>query len=218
MSGYSPPQQNANHPEYMSLFERQLDSLSRRFRLADIINCKSIRDRYEHYAFRLHSSYVTALTARPALGDRGFCVDNQDGEIGRTLSRAHLDTVHTFLDFSAISNMPVRTWWMVHFVLDAALELCSVAQAPDGQLIAGLLPRLLQVLESSGNILSRRHQDGLAVVSKIGRELGRQDGDRSTPRVPPEEVRMEVRDVRGALALGDDMVGNGLVQQGLYGL
>ena len=190
----------------LTQYHLRLDTLTHRFRLADIAACKSIRDRYEYYTFRLHRAFVTALVARAALPDRSLALDAQDGPADRALERAHLDALAAFLDFSSISNLPVRTWWMVHFVLDAAAELCSVAQAPESQLVTTLLPRLSQVMEGGVGVLSRRHQEAVGLVARVGREVGELEGERSVARRPREDVQREVMECRGLLGDGEGHV------------
>lgn len=191
-------------PEAVSAFHSRLDAITRNFRLADLAACKSIRDRYEHYAFRLHVSWVMAMVQRAALPDRLFSPETQDTPSGRRLELVLQDILRAFLDFSAISNLPVRTWWMVHFALDAALELCGIAQAPDGPFASAWLPRLLGILEAGGMpLLAKRHQDAMTYAGRVCMELEQAEGERMAVRVPPDEVRREVAALRDVLGMGD---------------
>ena len=192
------------HPDHLPQFTHHLDAFTRRFRTADIANCKSIRDRYEHYTFRLHVAHVSALVAKPALGERGYTVESQDTTVGRTLENAHTDTLHAFLDFSSISNLPPRTHQLTHFALTSALTLLSVAQSPESVLVSATLPRLLQTLESSMGVLSKRHAEAVGVTGRVVRDLGNMEGDHGMLRVPPEDVRRAVTEALEGLGRGDE--------------
>ena len=209
----SPPRWPASrspriYSETLQQFHQRLDSITHHFPRAQLSECKSIRDRYEHYNFRLHSSYVTATVQRAALPDRCLSRETQDTSAGRALEKTLLDLLRAFLDFSAISNLPVRTWYMVHFALDSALELCAVAQAPDGPFMSGVLPRLLNVLDGGGlQLLSKRHQEAVRVMGPICVEMRQVDGGSGGGggglRGPAEEVRQDFVTVRERLAWGD---------------
>ncbi|KAL9059716.1 MAG: hypothetical protein Q9162_001017 [Coniocarpon cinnabarinum] len=197
---HGPEQQPFLHPDHLPHFEHQLDNLLRRFKLAEIANCKSIRDRYEHYMLRLHASYVSALVARPVLGERGLSIENQDTSAGRSLTNTYATTLQLYLDFAGISALPLRTWSLTHIALSAALALASINPSPDSAVMISSLPRLLQVLDSSGSVLSRRQADAVRVLRRVVGERG-------------IDLSRDLREVESYAGEGDEGYG-----QGLWGL
>ena len=187
-------------PDALQSFHSRLDSIMRNFRLAELSSCKSIRDRYEHYVFRLHYSFVLATVQRTALPERAV-FEPQDYPAARQLEAILQDTLRAFLDFSSISNLPVRTWWMCHLALDAALELCCISPSADGVFLSQLLPRLLQVLEGGGvGLLSKRHQEAVGYCGRVLQELERERGERG---VLHEEAKRDFISMRAGLGGND---------------
>ena len=189
-------------PEALQSFHNAIDAVTRGFRLADLAACKSIRDRYEHHTFRLHVSYAVATVQRAALPERLLSPETQESSAGRRLEMALLDILRSFIDFSAISNLPVRSWWMIYFALEASLELCSCAQAREGPFVTQLLPRFLTVVEAGApGGLGKREQESLAFMGRVLLEW--EKGERGNNCVVPEEARRELLGYKMALGLGD---------------
>ncbi|KAJ2985198.1 hypothetical protein NUW58_g5660 [Xylaria curta] len=87
-------------------------------------DCKSVLDKLQHYATRLHTSFVVSVCCRPAL--RRDCTNLTPSE-QKTLSdkcKANLtETVRMFLAMHQLSFIPTRSWAFTYHGLSSAVLL-----------------------------------------------------------------------------------------------
>lgn len=91
--------------------------------IQDKSKCKTALDRLQHYAIRLHTSFVISVACRPAL--RRDC--QMDPEQKKKLSercKVNLtETVRMFLAMHQLSVIPTRSWAFTYHGLSSALLL-----------------------------------------------------------------------------------------------
>lgn len=109
-------------------------------------SCKTALDRLQHYAIRLHTSFVISVACRPAL--RRDC--ELDPEQKKTLAdrcKNNLtETVRMFLAMHQLSAIPTRSWAFTYHGLSSALLLGILSESKtdpevrqlQGDLIAAL--------------------------------------------------------------------------------
>lgn len=109
-------------------------------------SCKTALDRLQHYAIRLHTSFVISVACRPAL--RRDC--EMDPEQKKSLAdrcKTNLtETVRMFLAMHQLSAIPTRSWAFTYHGLSSALLLGILSESKtdpevrqlQGDLIAAL--------------------------------------------------------------------------------
>ncbi|OJZ82971.1 hypothetical protein ASPFODRAFT_170347 [Aspergillus luchuensis CBS 106.47] len=168
-----------------------IDSLNQRTQphLRDRQECKSLQHNLEHLALRMHMSLAISVLTRPALKRTVM----QDASYDILRSRAKLsliDASRAFLDFQALSAVPLRTWSMVHTVLSSTLLLCIWEETRNDPECRDLQQKVIEVFSAAGSVgtventtsengqwLSERHIRALitlrnAVRTAVEREKG----------------------------------------------
>lgn len=168
-----------------------IDSLNQRTQphLRDRQECKSLQHNLEHLALRMHMSLAISVLTRPALKRTVM----QDASYDILRSRAKLsliDASRAFLDFQALSAVPLRTWSMVHTVLSSTLLLSIWEETRNDPECRDLQQKVIEVFSAAGSVgtventtsengqwLSERHIRALitlrnAVRTAVEREKG----------------------------------------------
>ncbi|CZR43625.1 uncharacterized protein FPRO_07458 [Fusarium proliferatum ET1] len=111
----------------------QLDSLHRKTKpyLQDPDRCKSSLEHLQHLALKMHKSFLVTFLCRPEIRNANRS-SNQSQEVLseqqlRIRGRAEenlFEAIKTFLEFRAVSAVPLRSWSMVHAALSSVLLLC----------------------------------------------------------------------------------------------
>jgi hypothetical protein len=117
-------------------------------------SCKNLQQHLEHLALRMHTSFCMSVLCRPALKSRTDSIDPHTFENLRCRAKASLiDAAKAFLDFQALSVVPLRTWSMVHTVLSSTLLLCIWPETREDPECRDLQQRAIEVFSvfSSGN-------------------------------------------------------------------
>lgn len=172
--------------------------------------CKSAVDRLQHFAIRLHTSFVISVCCRPAL-KRGedSNLDASERKVLAAKCKENLtETVRMFLAMHQLSVIPTRSWAFTYHGLSSAVLLGLLSETKtdpeirqlQGDLISALsataakdqnppqphIPRTDKDIELSGP-LSR----ALAALKNIydhghimGSSLRRDNGTRSGTRTP----------------------------------
>lgn len=191
-----------------------LDQLRASYKEISFTDCKSMRDRYELAAFKLHASYMLSRVlghfrdAKGGLsvGANGNQYNSSTPETtpGAGAQHALVTVIQTFVEFSAISNVPLRTWIMVHYALSAALSLCQYEGSRTGTLLRDVLPKLMPLLgvgTSTDIALSSGHSEAVQLLNRVwkGLQAKFEDEPIEIPELPPH-VRGEAAKVQAALA------------------
>ncbi|BDD61745.1 hypothetical protein MAP00_006772 [Monascus purpureus] len=106
---------------------RSLDNIYGRAQrhLQDRGNCRTLQQHLEHLALRMHFSFAVSVFCRPAIRKSQSVLLNPHGDILRKRAREGLiNASAAFLDFQALSIVPLRTWSMIHTALSSTLLLC----------------------------------------------------------------------------------------------
>ncbi|KAI1500423.1 fungal-specific transcription factor domain-containing protein [Biscogniauxia marginata] len=109
--------------------------------------CKSVIDKLQHYAIRLHTSFVISVCCRPAL--RRDCSTLEDSEKKALADKCKVnltETVRMFLSMHQLSFIPTRSWAFTYHGLSSAVLLgilCETKLDPEirqlqGDLISAL--------------------------------------------------------------------------------
>lgn len=157
-------------------------------------NCRTFHQNLEHLALKMHVSLAISVLCRPAI-KRTLQRDPQyEYEMLRTRAKGSLiNASKAFLDFQALSTVPLRTWSMVHTVLSSTLLLCIWEETRHDQECRDLQQRVIEVFsttETTGNgdvspvddgqWLSERHIRALVTLrNAVGTALDEQDSQGS---------------------------------------
>ncbi|KAL6925322.1 hypothetical protein ACHAPO_008990 [Fusarium lateritium] len=109
-------------------------------------NCKTALDRLQHYAIRLHTSFVISVACRPALRKDSEFEPEQRKTLADRCKDNLTETVRMFLAMHQLSAIPTRSWAFTYHGLSSALLLgilCETKTDPEvrqlqGDLIAAL--------------------------------------------------------------------------------
>ncbi|KAJ6088225.1 hypothetical protein N7486_009486 [Penicillium sp. IBT 16267x] len=179
---------------------RRLDNIGQRSQhyLRNRESCITFQQNLEHLALRMHTSFCVSVLCRPAMKQSQPQPLYPQADLLRTRAKAGLiDASKAFLDFQALSVVPLRSWSMVHTVLSSTLLLCIWEETRHDPECRSLQQRVIDVFpssdsrtaegtpsESDGQWLSARHIRALITLrSALDRE-----GDRSTNQ--PENLGM----------------------------
>ncbi|KAI0180102.1 fungal-specific transcription factor domain-containing protein [Hypoxylon sp. FL1284] len=103
--------------------------------------CKSVVDKLQHYAIRLHTAFVVSVCCRPAL--RRDCTNLGETEKKALADRCKInltETVRMFLSMHQLSFIPTRSWAFTYHGLSSAVLLgilCETKQDPEVRQLQG---------------------------------------------------------------------------------
>lgn len=113
-------------------------------------NCTSLQQNLEHLALKMHSSFCVSVVCRPAMKQSQSQPQHLQTSILRTRAKESLiDASRTFLDFQALSVVPLRSWSMVHTVLSSTLLLCIWEETRNNPECRDVQQRVIDVFASS---------------------------------------------------------------------
>ncbi|KAI5465317.1 fungal-specific transcription factor domain-containing protein [Mariannaea sp. PMI_226] len=109
-------------------------------------SCKTALDRLQHYAIRLHTSFVISVACRPALRRDCDIEPEQKKELADRCKTNLTETVRMFLAMHQLSAIPTRSWAFTYHGLSSALLLGILSESKtdpevrqlQGDLIAAL--------------------------------------------------------------------------------
>jgi hypothetical protein len=143
--------------------------------------CNTRRKRIEHHICRLHTSFAVSTACRPTLYRASREQDaGRSDDILQRAKQALMETIQAFLDLKTLTNLPMRTWSMIHAALSSAM-----------------------LLEYFG--LSLDSTEAQAVMSSFTQELHQQCGMQA-PDEGPEPVWLSSAQSRALAALRDAVV------------
>ncbi|KAL3493378.1 hypothetical protein BJX62DRAFT_235450 [Aspergillus germanicus] len=120
--------------------------------LLDRSSCRNLQQHLEHLALRMHTSFCVSVLCRPALKSRSGSIDPHTFETLRYRAKASLiDAAKAFLDFQALSVVPLRTWSMVHTVLSSTLLLCIWPETREDPECRDLQQRAIEVFSGGSS-------------------------------------------------------------------
>ncbi|KAF4954214.1 hypothetical protein FGADI_5427 [Fusarium gaditjirri] len=117
----------------ISTMLEQLDTLHRKTRpyLQDHDQCRSSLERLQHLALKLHKCFLVTFLCRPEIRNANRRSLNPPIPLSQNQLRLRkraednlIEATKTFLEFTAVSTVPLRSWSMVHTALSSVLLLC----------------------------------------------------------------------------------------------
>ncbi|KXG49155.1 Transcription factor [Penicillium griseofulvum] len=124
-------------------------------------HCTTLQQHLEHLALRMHTSFCVSVFCRPAMNQATPQPFLRDGGILRARAKGSLiDASKAFLDFQALSTVPLRSWSMVHTVLSSTLLLCIWEETRNDPECRNLQQKVINVFSSSD---SRLNDDGTSL-------------------------------------------------------
>lgn len=132
-------------------------------------NCTTLQQHLEHLALRMHTSFCVSVLCRPAMKRSISQPLLPHADILRARAKGSLiDASKAFLDFQALSIVPLRSWSMVHTVLSSTLLLCIWEETRNDPECRNLQQRVIDVFSSAD---SRTSDDGTSVTESEGQWL-----------------------------------------------
>ncbi|KAJ5150511.1 uncharacterized protein N7500_010700 [Penicillium coprophilum] len=115
-------------------------------------NCTTLQEHLEHLALRMHSSFCVSVVCRPAMKQSQPQPQLLQANILRNRAKGSLiEASRAFLDFQALSVVPLRSWSMVHTVLSSTLLLCMWEETRNDPECRDLQQRVIDVFTSSNS-------------------------------------------------------------------
>lgn len=108
-------------------------------------NCTNIQQRFENLTIQIQLCFAQSALSRPAL--TRSTAENTD-HIRALKARAKeslMNTAKAFIEFQALSIMPVRTWSLIHAVLSATILLCLWEETRCDQESRDILQRVIEI-------------------------------------------------------------------------
>lgn len=113
--------------------------------------CKTLHQNLEHLALKMHLSLASSVLSRPALKRSQVREPSYDVLRGRAKTSL-IDASKAFLEFQALSIVPLRSWSMVHTVLSSTLLLCIWEETRNDTECRDLQQRVIEVFSAAGSV------------------------------------------------------------------
>lgn len=142
---------------------QRLDSISQRGQpyLQSRESCTSLEQNLLHLALKMHTSFCVSVICRPAMKKTPPQLLHPQSELLRSRAKGSLiDASKAFLEFQALSVVPLRSWSMVHTVLSSTLLLCIWEETRNDPECRNLQQRVIDVFSSSDSKIS---EDGTSL-------------------------------------------------------
>ncbi|TPX10368.1 uncharacterized protein E0L32_008773 [Thyridium curvatum] len=120
----------------------------------------SLQERSELFAMQMNMSFAISVLCRPALQ---ISITHDNPLLLSLLRRAKqslIDVCKAFLDFQAISIVPVRSWGMVHSALSSALLLSVIEETRQDPYVCDLQGRVLRVFSRHAQAVESAQRNG----------------------------------------------------------
>ncbi|KAG9246704.1 fungal-specific transcription factor domain-containing protein [Calycina marina] len=88
-------------------------------------DCKTVQDLLQHYAARLHTSFVISVLCRPSLrrGELNGMTSEEKESLAEHCKRNLVETVRMYLKMYSLSVIPTRSWAFTYHGLSSAVLL-----------------------------------------------------------------------------------------------
>ncbi|KAL7941522.1 hypothetical protein V8C42DRAFT_334817 [Trichoderma barbatum] len=110
--------------------------------------CINIQQRYESLTIDIQLFFAISVLCRPAL-TKSAATDNAQADVIQALkTRAKeslMSTAKAFIEFQALSIIPIRTWSLIHAVLSATILLCLWEETRCDQQSRDVLQRVMEI-------------------------------------------------------------------------
>ncbi|KAL5094934.1 hypothetical protein Trisim1_003541 [Trichoderma cf. simile WF8] len=109
--------------------------------------CTNIQQRYESLTIEIQLFFVVSVLCRPAL-TKSALTENEPDVVRALRAQAKeslMSTAKAFIDFQAVSIIPIRTWSLIHSVLGATILLCLWEETRHDQESRDVLQRVMEI-------------------------------------------------------------------------
>ncbi|KAF7926207.1 uncharacterized protein EAE98_006502 [Botrytis deweyae] len=119
---------SVSEPDYNQIIANSVDVENIRQRVLPALRikdkCRTVQDRLQYFALRLHTSFVVSVLCRPALrrGENGMSSD-QKAIIAEKCKQNLTETVRMYLKMHSLSVIPTRSWAFTYHGLSSAVLL-----------------------------------------------------------------------------------------------
>ena len=111
--------------------------------------CKTVRDRLQHFAINLHTAFTVSVACRPALRRDCPFLPEQKAYIAAECKRNLVVTVKMFLAMHQLSAIPTRSWAFTYNGLSSALLLGILVNTKEDPEIRQLQGDLIAALSAA---------------------------------------------------------------------
>ena len=135
--------------EYCNEFQAIRDKVIPQIRSKAL--CKTVVDRLQYFAIRLHTSFAMSVCCRPALSRQGLHnLDTGEKRILAGKCKANLtETVRMFLAMHQLSMIPTRSWAFTYHGLSSALLLGLLRETQGDPEVRQLQKDLISALSAT---------------------------------------------------------------------
>ncbi|PQE21690.1 fungal specific transcription factor domain-containing protein [Rutstroemia sp. NJR-2017a WRK4] len=112
--------------------------------------CKTVQDRLQYFAVRLHTSFVVSVLCRPALrrGAHGMDI-SQKAHIAEKCKQNLTETVRMYLKMHSLSVIPTRSWAFTYHGLSSAVLLGILGETKTDPEVRQLQGELISALSAT---------------------------------------------------------------------
>lgn len=113
--------------------------------------CKTVQDRLQYYALRLHTSFVVSVLCRPALrrGERPGMDHAQKAILAEKCKQNLTETVRMYLKMHSLSVIPTRSWAFTYHSLSSAVLLGILGETKTDPEVRQLQGDLISALSAT---------------------------------------------------------------------
>ena len=125
------------------------EEVSPQFRHKD--SCKTVQDRLQHFAIRLHTSFVVSVLCRPALR-RGETIGMnaaQKDMLAEKCKQNLTETLRMYLKMHSLSVIPTRSWAFTYHGLSSAVLLGILGETKTDPEVRQLQGNLISALSAT---------------------------------------------------------------------
>jgi hypothetical protein len=129
--------------------------------------CKTVQDKLQYYAIRLHTSFIVSVLCRPALR-RGDChgMDAAQKALLASKCKQNLtETVRMYLKMHSFSVIPTRSWAFTYHGLSSAVLLGILGETKADPEVRKLQGELIEALSATAG------RDGMTGSGKGGKDI-----------------------------------------------
>ncbi|KAM3073603.1 hypothetical protein ACMFMG_004512 [Clarireedia jacksonii] len=112
--------------------------------------CKTVQDRLQYFAVRLHTSFVVSVLCRPALRRGAHGMDlSQKALIAEKCKQNLTETVRMYLKMHSLSVIPTRSWAFTYHGLSSAVLLGILGETKTDPEVRQLQGELISALSAT---------------------------------------------------------------------
>lgn len=111
-------------------------------------NCQNMQHHLERLALKLHVSHLISFVCRPAVKNSGLANNPSYQLLHQRARESLIEATRTFLDFQALSIVPMRNWSMIHAVIGSTLLLSIWEETYWDQECQELQQRVIEVFSA----------------------------------------------------------------------